>query len=94
MSDEILTLQLAAASDCLRSDWSRDGEQWCTTHGGVWPLCKAAALLPVVRKARAGAWDEGYASAEADADEEPYSDRPERATWRPRQNPYRAGESA
>lgn len=52
------------------------------------------ALLPVVealiRKARAGAWDEGYASAEADADEEPYSDRPERVTWQPRQNPYRA----
>lgn len=54
----------------------------------------AEALLSVVRKAQAGAWDQGYAYAEADAYEEPYSDRPERATWQLRRNPYRAEASA
>ncbi len=52
------------------------------------------ALLPVVERIAderaAEAWDAGYAAAELDADEIPYSDRPERATWQPRQNPHRA----
>ena len=51
-------------------------------------------LLPVVERIAderaAEAWDAGYSAAELDADEIPYSDRPERATWQPRQNPHRA----
>lgn len=52
------------------------------------------ALLPTVERIAderaAEAWDAGYSAAELDADEIPYSDRPERATWQPRQNPHRA----
>lgn len=52
------------------------------------------ALLPTVERIAteraAEAWDTGYAAAQLDADEEPYSDRPERKTWQRRQNPHRA----
>lgn len=50
----------------------------------------AAALDAAEARGPADAWDAGYAAAQLDADDEPYSDRPERATWQPRQNPYRA----
>ena len=52
------------------------------------------ALLPTVeriaQKAAAKAWDDGYATGWRETEEQPYSDRPERATWRPTPNPYRA----
>lgn len=55
-----------------------------------------AALMPIVEEyadqRSAEAWDAGYAAAQLDADEEPYSDSPLRAAWQPRQNPHREHE--
>lgn len=52
----------------------------------------AAALDAAEARGRADGWDAGYAAAQLDADEEPYSDSPLRATWQPRQNPHREHE--
>lgn len=70
---------------------------WVTDPANTDPDELVEALLPVVQEAAkqyaAEGWDAGYAAAQLDADEEPYSDSPLRATWQPRQNPHRAEES-
>ena len=56
-----------------------------------WMEALTAALDAAEARGRAEAWDDGYRAAQLDADEQPYSDRPEAATWKPRANPYRDG---
>lgn len=52
------------------------------------------ALMPTVtaygEERAAKAWDDGYATGWRETEEQPYSDHPAHATWRPSDNPYRA----
>lgn len=41
-----------------------------------------------IRTSEARAWDEGYRAAQDDAENQPYSDAPGAADWKPTPNPY------
>ncbi|MDP5182150.1 hypothetical protein QOZ88_05835 [Blastococcus sp. BMG 814] len=70
----------------------------CDICMAPWPCATTRkierVMLPTVERIAteraAEAWDAGYSAAQLDADEQPYSDRPERKTWQRRQNPHRA----
>jgi hypothetical protein len=79
--------------ECRSHDWSPDDDATWAQQRRFW-LADADELLALLGgpqpDGEAVAWETGYAAAERDAEERPYSDRPEAATWKPTANPFRA----
>lgn len=88
---------------CSQVYWCPTSGDWeCAEHGGFDICCNwPDRHRPRLRQGNAvsdqadlqHAWDQGYAAAEADALNAPYSDMPEAASWMPTPNPYRHEET-
>jgi hypothetical protein len=65
--------------------WGDDPEPWDQPS---YLAGYEAARDSLHRPCMAKAWFEGYEAAEQDAENRPYSDRPEAAEWLPTRNPY------